>query len=273
MPASSFGAMPCACSTASSQLATTRVALSLGLPVMQVIPSEIGRLRRALPDMPISFSRLLPEAQLLLLRAGRLDAGLSPLRPKGSGELMGIPVYSSGMAVAFPGDRDGPGSRSKRPKDLEGRDFILIPRHLAPSRPKSAGLPHPGPGHGRLQGRPHPPPAVGGRYRRAPTSPAFPPRPSSRVCSESGESLPDPAAPQRNGPARPVRSADPAGGNAFPMAAQGPRGQPADGPEPDAASPAGLFASSIRRRWRRASAIMSSNRSSPFASSAAISRR
>jgi len=110
--------------------------LSLALPVMQIIPAQISELLRslrdALPDVSMTFSHLLSEAQLPLLRKGRLDAGLTLFRPPNDPELAGIPIYSAGLGIGYPSDWRWPEGQPKRLKDLIGRDFVWLPRHVAP---------------------------------------------------------------------------------------------------------------------------------------------
>lgn len=111
--------------------------LSIALPVMQnlapTIAGVLKQYRQEVPGVGITLHHLLSEVQLAQLADGRLDAGFLLYRPLDDGTLAGMPVFSERMLLAYPADWKWP--RGRRPrvlKDLQGLDFIWLPRTAAP---------------------------------------------------------------------------------------------------------------------------------------------
>ncbi|MBP0625082.1 LysR family transcriptional regulator [Cupriavidus consociatus] len=111
--------------------------LSIGLPVMQSLPPRIaGILRayhRAVPGVALTLHHLLSDAQLELLRSGRLDAGFLLFRPVDDPTLAGMPVFSDAMLLAYPSDWNWAAGRPKVLRDLQDVEFVWLPRSAAPT--------------------------------------------------------------------------------------------------------------------------------------------
>jgi len=112
--------------------------ISLALPVIQNAAPSITELlkkfKKEAPHVGITLHHLISEVQLARIAEGQLDAGFLLFRPQNDPLFEGIPVYKEKMLLAYPADWEWP--NNKKPeylKELQGLDFIWIPRTAAPA--------------------------------------------------------------------------------------------------------------------------------------------
>ena len=112
--------------------------ISLALPVIQNAAPSITELlkkfKKEAPHVGITLHHLISEVQLARIAEGQLDAGFLLFRPQNDPLFEGIPVYKEKMFLAYPADWEWP--NNKKPeylKELQGLDFIWIPRTAAPA--------------------------------------------------------------------------------------------------------------------------------------------
>lgn len=111
--------------------------LSIALPVIQTlapITAEVLRnYRREVPGISITLRHLLSDRQLSLLASGRLDAGVLLSRPSDDPALDGIPIFSEKMLLAYPAGWQWEKGKPKSLQDLNGVEFVWLPRNEAPA--------------------------------------------------------------------------------------------------------------------------------------------
>lgn len=111
--------------------------LSLALPVLQSLSPPIAEIlkafRKEVPAVAMTVHHLLSDAQLRLMTEGRLDAGFLLFRPRDDQAFDGVPIFSERMLLACPAEWRWPKGLPRVLKDLEGLDFIWLPRSAAPA--------------------------------------------------------------------------------------------------------------------------------------------
>lgn len=110
--------------------------LSIALPLVQTMAALTADVlrdyRREAPGVSITLNHMLSEHQLSGLSDGRLDAGFLVFRPADDPAFDGIPIYTDRMLLAYPADWTWPDGPPKALRDLDGLDFVWLPRNAAP---------------------------------------------------------------------------------------------------------------------------------------------
>ncbi len=112
--------------------------ISLALPVIQnaapSITALLKKFKNEAPHVGITLHHLISEVQLARIAEGQLDAGFLLFRPQNDPLFEGIPVYKEKMLLAYPAEWRWPDNKKPQYlRDLQGLDFIWIPRTAAPA--------------------------------------------------------------------------------------------------------------------------------------------
>ncbi|CAG9166532.1 LysR family transcriptional regulator [Cupriavidus pampae] len=108
--------------------------LAIGLTILhQLLPAVaeiLRRFRQQSPDVSVSVRQVISGPQIDLIRAGELDAGFLYFRPADDPAFDGLLISTQQLALAVPDEPQWTDNPPRRLADLNGRDFLWIPRQV-----------------------------------------------------------------------------------------------------------------------------------------------
>lgn len=115
---------------ASGRLGNLAIGLTILHQLLPVVAEILRQFREQSPDVSVSVRQVISGPQVDLIRSGELDAGFLYFRPMDDPALDGMLISTQQLALAVPNEPQWTDKPPRRLADLNGRDFLWIPRSV-----------------------------------------------------------------------------------------------------------------------------------------------